>query len=388
MSTSTTSPLKTALIGLSSAPTGHGWLNHFHLPALQKHVDKFQITSVLGSSLTNAQNAIKKHNLASSIRAYGMPEDLAKDKEVDFLVVGVKAPLHRDVIMPSLQGGRLKGMFVEWPIGRSLAETEEIINLARAQNLRTAVGLQGRYSAVTRRSHQLIPRIGRILSTTVVGTLPSGDGKTEPAGTAYALDPANGATILDIHFAHFIECLTFALDADFATVSGLAKTMHPTTNLIDPLTTEVVQTEYPKPSPDQILAQGLLRSKSATPSDAAEGDVVYSIHIRGGSSISGGMTWLIYGSNGEIEITSPYHMVPWINLPVPWKIRVKVDGAEDVEEENVTEEEEGQPAVGRLWDAFVEGNDGGWPDFEHALKIHRVVDAVWRSSRDGKVVKL
>ena len=100
------------------------------------------------------------------------------------------------------------------------------------------------------------------------------------------------------------------------------------------------------------------------------------------------MIWLIYGTKGEIEITSPFQMIPWINLPVPWKIRMKVDGAENVVEEDVMEEEKGQPAVGRLWDAFVKGEEGGWPDFEHALKIHRLVDAVWRSSRNGKVVEM
>ncbi len=288
--------------------------------------------------------------------------------------------------MPSLQGGKLKALFVEWPIGRSLSETEEIVALAREQKLRTAVGLQGRYAAITRRIHELLPRIGRVLSTTVVGTIPTGDGKAEKAGTEYALDPWNGATMLDIHFAHFIECLTFALDAEFKTVSGMVKTMHPTTNLVDE-SGEVVKKDYPKTSPDQVLAQGLHKSKAPQSTDTSR-DVVYSVHMRGGSSLSGGMTWLIYGTEGEIEITSPFRMVPWINLPVPWKIRVKIDRKEDIVEEVITENKTGQPAVGRLWDAFVEGKENAWPDFEHGLKIHRVVDAVWRSSRDGKVVEL
>ena len=97
---------------------------------------------------------------------------------------------------------------------------------------------------------------------------------------------------------------------------------------------------------------------------------------------------MIYGQKGEIEITGPYGMVPHINLPVPWKIRVKVDGEEVVEEEAITESEPGQPAVNRLWDEFLNFEDGSWPDFEHAVKIHRVVDAVRQSSVEGKVVEL
>ena len=278
-------PLRAALIGLSSSPTGYGWLTHFHLPPIQRHSSaNFEIVAVLGSSLTNAQKAIEKHNLPSTVRAYGTPEDLAQDEEVDFLVVGVKAPLHRDVLMPALQAGRLMGLFVEWPIGRSFAETEEIVTLAREQNLRTAVGLQGRYSAVTKRIHELVNsgQIGRILSTTAIGTIPTGDGKTEKASTKYALDPNNGATMLDIHFAHFIECVTFALDADVKTVSGMAKTMRSTTDIMDDASGEVLEKGCPKPSPDQVLVQGMLNSENLrTGGSEGTDDIVYSIHMRG-----------------------------------------------------------------------------------------------------------
>ncbi|EXJ70925.1 uncharacterized protein A1O5_05917 [Cladophialophora psammophila CBS 110553] len=420
-------PVRTALIGLSSSPTGYGWLNHFHLPAIQKHAADFQIVAVLGSSLANAQKAIAKHNLPSMVRAYGAPEDLARDEEVDFLVVGVKAPLHRTVLMPSLLSKRLKGIFVEWPIDCSFAKAEEIVCLAREQGLRTAVGLQGRFSAITQRISQLVRsgRLGRILSTTAVGTVPTGDGKSEKRSSQYALDPANGATMVDVHLAHFIECLTFALDADVATVSGQVKTMHPTTNIVDDVTGKIVERDAPKKSPDQVLVQGMLKSKSKSrskpgpklrqPRDGGENDddnnnnnnnIVYSIHMRGGNSISSGMTWLIYGTNGEMEITTPLRMIPHINLPIPWKIRMKIEGegegqgrriGEVVEEEEVSEQETGQPAVDRLWDVFVRGGQEGegegegpwaWPDFEHGLNIHRAIDAVWTSNRDGKVVEL
>lgn len=392
MASSTTSgaPLKTALIGLSASPTGFGWLNHFHLPSILKHSSHFHPVAVLSSSQTNAEKAIEKHNLPG-VRAYGSPEALAQDANgVELLVVGVKAPLHAQVLMPSLRKtGKLKALFVEWPIGRSLAETLEIADLARVQNLRTAVGLQGRYGAVVRRIQQLArTHVGKILSTNVVGTLPTGDGVSEKAGSKYSLDPANGATMVDIHLAHFVECLTTALDADVLTVSGVVKTMHPTTNIVDDVTGEVVEKDCPKPSPDQVLVQGTLKPKAPTSTTDGENEIVYSIHMRSGSSLSGGMTWSIHGTEGEIEITGPFRMVPWIALPAPWKIRFQQSKDTAVEEEQVSESEPGQPAVGRLWDAFVEGNQGEWPDFEHAVKIHRVVDGVWRSSREGIVVRL
>ncbi|OAP55953.1 hypothetical protein AYL99_10105 [Fonsecaea erecta] len=434
MTTTTTTsrppPLRTALIGLSSSPTGYGWLNHFHLRALQARPDTFEIVAVLGSSPDSAQRAIATHGLSvSTVRAYGSPHDLAQDEAVEFAVVGVKVPLHRAVLVPSLLSDRssVKGVFVEWPIGVSLAESEDIVRRTRDRGVplhRTAVGLQGRFSAVTQRIAQLVRagRVGRVLSTTVVGTVPTGGGTVEKRGVQYALDPANGATMVDIHLAHFVECLTFALGAEVATVSAQVRTMHPTTDIVDDLTGEVVEKDAPKRSPDQVLVQGLLRRTRRSNLDSRlrsdqhdegegggagaggggkgeEDDSVYSIHMRGGTSIAGGMTWLIYGTAGEMAITSPVHMIPHINVPAPWKIRTKTTRENDSKEEEVEEEEVSeqgpqgqQPAVARLWDAFVgaqeEEQQGSWPDFEHGLKIHRVVDAVWTSSRDGRVVEV
>ena len=100
------------------------------------------------------------------------------------------------------------------------------------------------------------------------------------------------------------------------------------------------------------------------------------------------MRWLIYGTNGEIEITNKIAILPHINLPVPWTVRVKLDGENEAREEQLSEEEPGQPAVRRLWEAFLTEQPGSWPDFEHAVKIHRVVDAVKRSAADKKTVTL
>lgn len=256
--------LNTVLAGLSSSPTGYGWLNHFHNPVILAHPSQLKISGVLGSSLQTAQAAIKKHGLSDGVAAYGHPSEPVEDDRdpVEFLVVGVKVGLHRDVLMPLLRSGRLKAIFVEWPVDRTAAETEEIARIARAQNLRTAVGLQGRYSALTRRLAQLVKtgEIGRILSTSVVvGTVPTGDGETEKFVTKYALTPDSGATMLDVHFAHFIECLTFALHGDIASVNGLVKTMHPITNIVDDKTGEIIERDYPKPSPDHVLVQGTVR---------------------------------------------------------------------------------------------------------------------------------
>ena len=334
---------------------------------------------MLGSSLSSSQRAIEKHSLSPSVRAYSSPEGLRKDEDVDFLVIGVKAPLHRQALMPNLLNGNLKALFVEWPIDRTLDGTEEIARITKEQGIRTVVGMQGRYTAVSRRLAEIVNggngKIGKVLSTTVTGTVGSGDGSVEKKGVKFSLDPNSGATIL---------CQTFALQSEVKSVSGLVKTMHATTSIADDATGEILEKEVPKRSPDQVLAQGTLKRTGQQPADD---DIAWSLHMRGGTSLGGGLRWLIYGKRGEIEVTGPIGMIPQIHLPAPWRIRVKAGSAEEVEEEVVAEAEPGQPAVSRLWDAFLRG-ESSWPDFEHAVKIHRFVDAVRRSSAEGKVVKL
>jgi predicted dehydrogenase len=109
--------------------------------------------------------------------------------------------------------------------------------------------------------------------------------------------------------------------------------------------------------------------------------------LRGGSSLGGGFRWLIYGEKGEIGVTG-FFLLTHINLPVPWKVRVSDDSGAVVSEEEVKEDVEGQPAVSRLWDAFLKGDRGGWPDFEHAMEIHEIIEAVRRSHKEGISVDL
>jgi predicted dehydrogenase len=110
--------------------------------------------------------------------------------------------------------------------------TAEIARIARENGIRTAVGLQGRYSRINARVAELVGSgtIGKVLSTTVTGTVPTGDGKGEKAGIKYSLDGDSGATMLDIHFGHFMEGLTHILGR-VKRVNGVVATQHPTTSI-------------------------------------------------------------------------------------------------------------------------------------------------------------
>lgn len=364
--------LRVALVGLSAKPAGFGWVNHIHLPYLLTQPN-IQITAVLGSSKAAAEAAIARNSLPSSVRAYGSPEELAHDDSVDLVVVGVPAHLHRSIILPSLRAG--KGLVVEWPIDISFSESQEIVELAHAKGLRTAVDIQGRFSKIIEQVAEVVNsgRIGRVLSTSVSGGVPTGGAEPENVGVKYSLQDGSGATIVDIHLAHILECLTH-IHGPVRSVSSLIKTMRPTTDIVDMSTGEILEKDVEKSAPDQILVHGELVHGGAI-----------NIHLHGGVGI-GGATWNIIGEKGEIVLSAPA-LIPWINAPNPWKL--KILDSSGITEEDVHEDEPGkQLAVNRLWDTFLAGKSDTWPDFAHALSIQKVIDAIKRSNTEKVTVIL
>jgi predicted dehydrogenase len=365
-------PIRLALVGLTAKPGSYTWLNNVHLPYLQSN-PRVKITAVLGSTKSAAEAAIAKFEMPSSVKAYGTAEELANDDNVDMVVVATKVHTHRDIVVPSIMKG--KDVFVEWPLDVTFAGTKEITEMAKEKGAKTAVGLQGRYSAVVRRVKELVGsgKIGKVLSTTVVGTVPTGDGVSERASVKYSLSKGSGATMVDVHLAHFLEGFCDVL-GEMESLSSVVATQHPTTDIVDDKTGEVIEKDFEKSAPDQVMFQGTLRSGA-----------VASFHMRGGQSVAGGAKWVIYGTEGEIEVTGPALLLH-INMGVPWKIRVG-DGKGGVEEEEVMEDGARQVAVGKLWESVLKGEEKAPPDFEHAVALHGVVEGVYESSREGSVVR-
>ena len=74
------SPIRVGIIGLSAAAKT-SWASTAHLPYLSSS-EKYQITALCNSTLVSAQEAIKTYGLSLATKAYGDPNDLARDAEV------------------------------------------------------------------------------------------------------------------------------------------------------------------------------------------------------------------------------------------------------------------------------------------------------------------
>ena len=65
---------------------------------------------------------------------------MIRDDLIDLIAIAVKVPAHRELVLAALDAG--KAVCCEAPLGRSVAETEEMASAVGA--LHTAIGLQGR----------------------------------------------------------------------------------------------------------------------------------------------------------------------------------------------------------------------------------------------------
>ena len=125
------SPIRVGLIGLGRG-TGTMkpglWAAQGHLPFLLASPN-FRVTAVCNSSVKSAQASITYHKLGADVKAYGDPEDLASDNDVDLIVVSVGVAQHYTLTKPAILAG--KDVFVEWPLGKTAVEAEELTKLAK-----------------------------------------------------------------------------------------------------------------------------------------------------------------------------------------------------------------------------------------------------------------
>jgi predicted dehydrogenase len=165
-------PIRVGIIGLGpqgGTMTPGAWAVNAHLHSLQA-LPEYEIVAVSNSSVESAQRSIDKHGLPASTKAYGNPEDIAKDPNVDLVVVSVNVAKHFSLAKPALENK--KDVFVEWPLGATVAEAEELTRLAASNGVRTVVGLQSRAEPLVLKVKELIAsgKIGQVVSSTVTAS--------------------------------------------------------------------------------------------------------------------------------------------------------------------------------------------------------------------------
>lgn len=360
------------IVGLSARS---GWAAHSHLPALTR-LPGYDLRALAASTPESARAAAEKYGIG---RAYGSAAELAKDPAVDLVVVSVRVPRHREVILAALAAG--KHVLSEWPLGNGVTEAEELAAVAARAGVRTFAGLQARSAPAVRQLRDLVADgfVGDVLSTSLVASGRRWGPVFEPGG-AYLLDKENGGTMLTIPFGHTVDSLAMVL-GEFAEVSATTATRRPVVREEDsgravPMTVE-----------DQVAVTGRLASGA-----------VASVHFRGGLSRGTDFHWEINGTDGDLVVTGDHGHLQQARLTVRGARGAATELAELPVPERYFDVPEldglrAEPAynVGIQYARVLRDLREGTrtvPDFAHAARRQRLLDAIERAAATGTRVRL
>lgn len=353
---------KPICVGIIGVHPDKGWATTAHIPALQQ-LPQYRITAISHHDMAIAQAAAQRFNVPHALSSAA---ELVAHPEVDLVVVTVKVPYHAELVSQAIAAG--KAVFSEWPLGTSLAEAESMRNLANAAGVATSIGLQTRAAPAFAHARQLVAQgyVGEVLSASMIGSgIIWGDAINE--GYVYTLDPANGAAMLNVPFAHSVDGLLHVLGTRFETVTGLLGNARKSTRIIE------TGAELPLTVPDQILLSGQLSS-----------GVAVSAHFRGGLSRATNFHVEINGTLGDLVITSP---VGYVGIG-----GMRLQGARGEETLHDLEipahySAHGVEAPAQLVaSAYVQlaadianGTSNG-PNFDDAVALHRLVESIGRNA--------
>jgi predicted dehydrogenase len=361
--------IRVGIVGATVTQGGSGWGAHAHVPAL-KALSQYELKAICTSHEDTAKASAAAFGAE---RAFHRFSDMAAHPEVDLIVVCVRVPGHRDLVMAGLQAG--KPVFCEWPLGANLAEAEEMAGLARQRSLKTIVGLQARSDPTILYARDLVREgyIGDVL-TANLNTIAQAQLQRGP-GRIWQGVRANGANTLTIAGGHAIDALCAVL-GEFAEVSARVSTRIPEWRTLE-------GKPVPVDAPDSINVVGRMVSGAEV-----------SINVAAAPSNPSGNRLEIYGREGALVIRAngalslgPNQMhagkgkEPMASMPVPAKYKFAPEGTPGGQPYNVAQ------AYARAADTLRGGRSFD-VDFNLAVQRHTLIDAIERSSATGRSVRL
>ena len=364
----TTNRLPVGFIGANGR-----WGPSAHAHALQR-LPETEIYAVCTAHEDTARAAGEKYGVE---RAYGDINAMNANPAVEAALVAVRVPAHYVLAKSALEAG--KHVYCEWPLGKNTQEAEELAALARKMKVRTMVGLQRRASPAYMRMRELIQEgyVGKLLS---VNMTHMGSGVlTRTADRTWQRDFSLGANTLTITFGHSMDALCMVA-GELTEVAAVVSTQVPQWYETD--TKKYVDVT----SPDNIMLAGRLEGGAAVSANLG-------VHPYHGT----GYRFEIYGTEGTLAMVGGGDAGQEVKrklmgghkddktlteLPIPDRLKW------------VPEEVRGLGAgydVGQMWVKFAEAirtNTRIEPDFDSAVRRHRMLDAIVRASETGQRQKV
>ncbi len=358
-------------LGVIGANPNRGWAPRAHLPAIVGSRD-VELTAVCTTRKESAEASKLKYGAKMAFDDY---RDMLAVPDVEAVAVLLKVPAHYQVTLDALNAG--KHVFTEWPLGKTQAEAVEMCDVAETQGLRHMVGLQARANPAIVHARDLVAGgyVGDVLACHVSvarsGVLQSSSDRS------WQKDDSLGANTLTIATGHTIDALRFIV-GDFSVVSSVVATQ-----VRQCLETDT-QKQVDVTSPDNVLVSGRL-----------ENGAVASVYVSAIPWVGDGYRMEIYGREGTLVAVS--QDTPQLRVVSLKGARAGDSGLQDLEvpAERVTapvETPENEPKnVGEMYVRFADAIRNGAtcePDFSTAVSLHCLIDAVAKSSKEGRAVEL
>jgi len=336
---------------------------HSHIPAIAA-ARNVTLTAV---ATTRTESAERSARAFGATHAFTSAADLAACDDVDLVVVSVRSPGHAQAVEAALLAG--KPVWCEWPMGPGGETTRRLARLARESGLTTIAGLQARFDPAVAYARKLLDNgyVGRVLA---VRTHAHYAAFGETIAVGYSADEKANAHILVSGGGHILDMLTY-LAGDVRDVTGTLSHQFDSGYALD------LQRRVPMTAPDQFAAHGTLTSGA-----------VFSAHVLGAAPQGSPFGLHIVGTEGQLVLETdgmPQIAPPTLTgsrgsgapavLQVPAPYGTRTDGLPGAAVAMTS-------AYGHLPDDLSAGA-GPLPDFEHGLKIHRLLEAIVTSSRSG-----
>ena len=348
-------------VGVIGASAERGWAKISHIPAIQA-LDGLELAAVVTQDQPSADRAARAFGAA---KGYGDAKQLFADPDIDIVTVAVNVPAHRDLVLGALAAG--KHLYCEYPLGRDRAEAEELAEAARRAGVHAAIGLQLRGNPATRQAREMITAgvIGRLLNARILSTTMAFGPETERA-MAFAEKAENGVTLPTVQGAHTLD-LAIAVLGAFDDLSAVASTQFPQVTIEgkDGTATQA------RTIPDHVAVLARLGGGIPVSSEVVGGRPANTTPFR--FEITGEKGVLVLDGGAPRGVQSGV-------------LRLLLDSKEQHLEAAPVAEPETATNVAGIYAALRNDILNGTrtvPDFEHAVRVTRLIDDVLAASGSG-----
>ena len=349
-------------VGVIGADTKASWAKLSHIPALAE-LAGLKLTAVATRSKDSAWEAAAEFGAE---HWFADPLAMVRSDAIDIVSVCVRVPAHRELVLAALSAG--KAVYCEAPLGRDVAEANEMTAAAAKAGAHVAIGLQARRNPAARRAAEMIAggAIGRPLTARVVSTS-AGFGPAFPSSYDYFNKAESGADLSTVTAAHTLDLVESVLGR-IEEVEARSAILFPTVLLVDTGAQSVRETA------DQVSVTGRIAGGCVFIADINGGiapeDARFSLEVRGteGSlSLTGGHPFGVQA--GDLVLTAS---VPFDAPDAPLSKGGLMGSAINVSE-----------VYAGLARDIREGTNTV-SDFAHGARISRLIETVGRAAETGQ----